>query len=125
MASYRPAYFEEINGAIDEGAVLKCLLTPVSVRTENGAIVGLTCVKNEPGPVDSTGRRRPVPIAGSEHELPLDTLIVAVGERPAIDAVRVTAPGGLDIQTTDWGSIAANRIRWRPAERGYLRVATW
>jgi len=128
-----PAYFEEIDGAIDEGAVLKCLLTPVSVQTDSaGAIVGLTCVKNELGPTDSSGRRRPVPIAGSEHVLPLDTLIVAVGEKPDLQSVcsvtsedvgiqslsvnakedvagiRAATSEAAAIRATDWGSIAAD-----------------
>ena len=105
-----PAYFEEIDGALDEGAVLKCLLTPVSVQTnEAGAVTGLTCLKNELGPVDNSGRRKPVPIAGSEHVVPLDTLIVAVGEKPGLESLR-SAPGGAggDIKTTDWGTIAAD-----------------
>jgi len=103
-----PAYSDEIDAAIDEGAVLKCLLSPVSVQTDGGAIVGLTCLKNELGPIDSSGRRRPVPIAGSEHVLPLDTLIVAVGEKPEIESVRSTTSDGSDITMTEWGSIAAD-----------------
>ena len=108
-----PAYFEEIDGAIDEGAVLKCLLTPVSVQTQDGAIVGLTCLRNELGPPDSSGRRRPVPVAGSEHVLPLDTLIVAVGEKPGIEGLRSATSPDSEITTTDWGSIAS-----RPADAG-------
>ena len=103
-----PAYSEEIDAAIEEGAVLKCLLSPVSVETDNGAIVGLTCVKNELGPTDSSGRRRPVPIADSEHVLPLDTLIVAVGEKPEIERIRSAASDGSDITMTESGSIGAD-----------------
>jgi NADPH-dependent glutamate synthase beta subunit-like oxidoreductase/coenzyme F420-reducing hydrogenase delta subunit len=104
-----PAYFEEIDGAIEEGAVLKCLLTPVGVQTDSaGAIVGLTCVKNELGPVDSSGRRRPVPIPGSEQVLPLDTLIVAVGEKPGIETFQLATAEASAIKTTDWGTIAAD-----------------
>ena len=55
-----PAYSEDIDAAIDEGAIPKCLLMPVGVQTDAGAIVGLTCVKNEFGPCDSSGRRPPV-----------------------------------------------------------------
>lgn len=103
-----PAFSDEIDAAIDEGAVLECLLSPVGVETDDGAIVGLTCVKNELGPRDGSGRRRPVPIAGSEHVLPLDTLIVAVGEKPAIESIRPARSEGVGIRTTDWGSIAAD-----------------
>jgi len=103
-----PAFSDEIDAAIDEGAILRCLLTPVGVQTANGAIVGLTCLKNELGPTDSSGRRKPVPIAGSEHVVPLDTLIVAVGEKPGIESLRSGTPEGAAIKTTDWGSIAAD-----------------
>ncbi len=100
-----PAYAEEIEAAIEEGVVLSNLLSPVSVQTDDGAIVGLQCIKNELGPVDSSGRRRPVPIAGSEHVLPLDTLIVAVGEKPELENIRAAES---DIEMTKWGSIAAD-----------------
>jgi NADPH-dependent glutamate synthase beta subunit-like oxidoreductase/coenzyme F420-reducing hydrogenase delta subunit len=103
-----PAFSDEIDAAIEEGAVLTCLLSPVSVQTCDGAIVGVTCVKNELGPRDSSGRRRPIPIAGSEHVLPLDTLIVAVGEKPEIESIRPAKGGGFDVRTTDWGAIAAD-----------------
>jgi NADH-quinone oxidoreductase subunit F len=103
-----PAYADGIDAAVDEGAILKCLLTPMSVQTDNGAIVGLTCLKNELGPVDSSGRRRPVPISGSEHVVPLDTLIVAVGEKPEAESIRSAASDGSDITMTEWGSIATD-----------------
>jgi NADH-quinone oxidoreductase subunit F len=113
-----PAYSEEIDAAIDEGAILKCLLTPVSVQTDGGAIVGLTCLKNELGPCDSSGRRRPVPIAGSEHFLPLDTLIVAVGEKPEIESIRSARSDGSDITMTEWGSIAADTRTLATSRKG-------
>jgi NADH-quinone oxidoreductase subunit F len=113
-----PAYSEEIDAAIDEGAILKCLLSPVSIQTDDGAIVGLTCVKNELGPIDSSGRRRPVPIAGSEHVLPLDTLIVAVGEKPEIESIRSATSDGSDITMTEWGSIATDARTLATSRKG-------
>jgi len=113
-----PAYSEEIDAAIDEGAVLKCLLTPVSIQTNAGAIVGVTCVKNELGPIDGSGRRRPVPIAGSEHVLLLDTLVVAVGEKPEIESIRSATSDGSDITMTEWGSIAADARTLATSRKG-------
>jgi NADPH-dependent glutamate synthase beta subunit-like oxidoreductase/coenzyme F420-reducing hydrogenase delta subunit len=98
-----PAFSDEIDAAIEEGVVLKTLLSPVGVKTEESSLVGLECIENELGPLDSSGRRRPVPIDGSEHILPLDTLIVAVGENPGFE--RSTA---FDIEMTRWGSIVAD-----------------
>ncbi len=97
-----PAHTEEIEGAIEEGVAVENLLSPVGVQIDDGAIVGLQCIKNELGPLDSSGRRRPLPIAGSEHVLPLDTLIVAVGEKPEIGGVSSAQD---EIKTTKWGSI--------------------
>lgn len=100
-----PAFAEEIDAAIHEGVVLETLLSPVGIETQDGALTGLRCIKNELGAPDESGRRRPVPIAGSEHVLPLDTLIVAVGEKPDIDAVGVGQAG---VEATKWGSIAVD-----------------
>lgn len=98
-----PAFADEIDAAIDEGVVLQNLLSPVSIKTDGGALVGLECIRNELGAPDESGRRRPVPVAGSEHVLPLDTLIVAVGEKPDIAGV---CESGVD--ATSWGSIAVD-----------------
>jgi len=100
-----PAFADEIAAAVDEGVVLATLLSPVSIETAGGALTGLVCSRNELGAPDESGRRRPVPIAGSEHVLPLDTLIVAVGEKPDIEEICL-GPSG--IEATKWGSIAAD-----------------
>ncbi|MFC1493051.1 FAD-dependent oxidoreductase [candidate division KSB1 bacterium] len=77
-----PAFQEEIQAAIDEGVSIRTLITPIEILTQNGRLAGLKCLKNELGEVDSSGRRSPVPIDGSEFEVELDTLIVAIGEQP-------------------------------------------
>ena len=100
-----PAFSHEVDAAIEEGVVLKTLLSPASIETADGAITGLACIANELGAPDGSGRRRPVPIAGSEQVLPLDTLIVAVGEKPDVDAV---GPEQSAVDVTKWGSIAAD-----------------
>ena len=50
-------------------------------------MAGIECIRNELGDVDSTGRRTPVPVPGTEFSVPLDTLIVAIGERPESDCL--------------------------------------
>lgn len=99
-----PAYAEEVEAAIEEGIRLETLVSPVGIRyikaaqaegikietfiqplkidVKHGHIVDIKCVRNKLGDVDSSGRRRPVPIPGSEFIIPLDTLIAAIGERP-------------------------------------------
>ncbi|MFC1555261.1 FAD-dependent oxidoreductase, partial [candidate division KSB1 bacterium] len=72
-----PAFQEEIEAAMHEGVSIQTLISPSEIIAKNGRITGLKCIKNTLGDVDSSGRRRPVPIEGSEYTVELDTLIVA------------------------------------------------
>jgi len=102
-----PAYAEEVEAALEEGIRLETLVSPTSIRyieaaeaegvkvetfvepvridSANGRLADIECVRNKLGEVDSSGRCRPVPIAGTEFTMPLDTMIVAIGERPDSD----------------------------------------
>ena len=71
---------------------------------DDGWVKSLTCIRMELGEPDDSGRRRPVPIEGSEFELPMDMVIVAFGNRPHPLIPQTTE--GLDI--TRWGTIAAD-----------------
>jgi len=82
-----PANFEEIMDVVREGIEIKELISPVSVVTENGKVKALRCEKMRLGEKDASGRRKPEPIEGSEFELPVDTIIPAVGQDIAIDFV--------------------------------------
>jgi NADPH-dependent glutamate synthase beta subunit-like oxidoreductase len=75
-----PAYDEEIEAALEEGIRIETLITPVAIHAEDDSIVALEYIRNELGAIDTSGRRRPVPISGSETRIPLNTLIVAIGE---------------------------------------------
>lgn len=79
-----PAFAEEIDALIEEGADLQLLTAPVQVLTENGRLAALRCNRMKLGEPDDSGRRRPVPIEGSEFDIPLDTLLVAIGEDPEV-----------------------------------------
>jgi putative selenate reductase len=78
-----PAEPEEVGALLVEGNELVELVSPVRVERSNGQIVGLTCVRNRLGPTDESGRRRPVPMVEAELEVGADTVIVAIGQRPA------------------------------------------
>jgi NADH-quinone oxidoreductase subunit F len=82
-----PAYHEEIEAAIEEGIEIIPLVTPVEVLSRENTMVGIRFLKNELGDKDSSGRRSPVPVKGSEFDVALDTLIVAISEEPAADAL--------------------------------------
>jgi len=76
-----PASEEEIEEALLEGVKIEFLAAPIKIERKNGA-VKLTCIRMELGAVDSSGRRRPVPIEGSEFSSTFNTLIAAIGQVP-------------------------------------------
>ncbi len=78
-----PARLDEIHHAKEEGIEFHLLTSPVSISgDESGEVKKLVCLKNQLGEPDESGRRRPVPIKGSEFEMEIDTVIVAIGNGP-------------------------------------------
>jgi len=74
---------EEYHHAQEEGAVFDWLTQPVGfVGGEDGWVRGMRCIRMELGAADESGRRRPVPVDGSEFVLPVDTVVVALGTNP-------------------------------------------
>ena len=86
-----PAYEEEIEASIQEGVKLETLVTPIRIIADGGRLSGLECLRNRLGEPDASGRRRPVPIEGSEFIVPLDTLVVAISEGSDIDSISVAS----------------------------------
>ncbi len=82
-----PADPEEVEDARDEGVHFYFLTQPVEIVRDNGQMTGLKCLRMELGEPDSSGRRRPVPIEGSEFILETDTLIPAIGQTSNLDFV--------------------------------------
>jgi formate dehydrogenase major subunit len=94
-----PCLMEEVEGAEAEGVAVELLAAPVRIaRRGNGHALGLVCQRMELGAPDESGRRRPVPIAGSEFEVECDTVIAAVGQ--AVDRSQAEQDG---LQLTAWG----------------------
>jgi len=77
-----PALAEEVDAAIEEGIDIQFLVAPIRVITEYGKATAIECVRMRLGDKDASGRRRPVPIEGSNFTMPLETLILAISERP-------------------------------------------
>ncbi len=96
-----PAFEEEVHAALEEGIEIKELATPVAVLSENGKLTGVRLLRNELGDQDSSGRRKPVPVKGSEFDVALDTLIVAISEQPEAESFQ-------GLRTTKWGTIETN-----------------
>ncbi|MGB6063502.1 MAG: NAD(P)-binding protein [Desulfomonilaceae bacterium] len=76
-----PAWEEEIEAALEENIKINFLVAPVEVLHENGSIKGLKCIKMQLGEPDRSGRRRPVPIQGSEFVFQTDMVISAIGQQ--------------------------------------------
>ncbi|TEU14487.1 MAG: FAD-dependent oxidoreductase [Anaerolineales bacterium] len=75
-----PAIEEEIEEALEEGVKIEYLVAPVEVLVKEGKVSGLKCTKMELGEPDESGRRRPIPVPGSEHTIEVDTVIPALGQ---------------------------------------------
>jgi formate dehydrogenase beta subunit len=83
--SEMPADPEEVEDAREEGIVFHFLTQPVEILERDKKMTGLKCFRMELGESDKSGRRRPVPVPGSEFVLEADTLIPAIGQTSALD----------------------------------------
>jgi NADH-quinone oxidoreductase subunit F len=99
-----PAYEEEVDNALKEGIQIKFLVAPTKVMTDKGRVVGVECISMELGELDASGRRKPIPIAGSEFTIEIDTLIPAIGERPDTSFIQDKDK----LKVTNWNTIIAN-----------------
>ncbi len=78
-----PARVEEVHHAKEEGIIFNLLTNPVEILTdENGWVKGMRCIRMELGEPDASGRRRPVPVEGSEFTIEVDTVIMSLGTSP-------------------------------------------
>ncbi len=101
-----PARKEEIENAEEEGVEFQLLTNPVRILgNDEGWVTGMECLKMELGEPDDSGRRRPVPIKGSEYVIEVDTVVMAIGQGPN-PLVPSTTPG---LETTRHGNIVADQ----------------
>jgi glutamate synthase (NADPH/NADH) small chain len=100
-----PARAEEVHHAEQEGVKFMLLTNPTRVLgDERHRVVGLECVRMELGEPDESGRRRPVVMKGSEFVMEVDTVIVAIGNKPNPLVPRTTP----ELKTTKWGTVVAD-----------------
>jgi NADPH-dependent glutamate synthase beta subunit-like oxidoreductase len=102
-----PAISEDVDAAANEGIRIEYLSAPVRFVTEGGRATAIECIRMELGEPDESGRRRPVPIAGSEYTLPVDTVMVGIGQRPELG-------GGMAELANKWGWVDASSIQATP-----------
>ncbi len=99
-----PANAAEIKAAEEEGIKFHLLANPVCILEDGGAVSGMECIRMELGEPDASGRRRPVPLVGSEFTLGADTVIPAIGQ--VADFSFITDDCGLEL--TERGTLVAD-----------------
>ncbi len=110
-----PARIEEIHHAEQEGIELHLLTNPIRyIGNDKGWVVGVECLKMELGEPDESGRRRPVPMKGSEFVIDIDTAVIAIGAG-ANPLVQSTTPG---LKTNKWNYIVADEETGQTSREG-------
>jgi len=101
-----PARAEEVHHAEEEGVIFDFLTNPVEIYgDEHSNVCGMRCIRMELGEPDESGRRRPIPIKGSEFDMDVDMVIVALGTSP--NPLVFNEAGGLE--RTKWGTVVADQ----------------
>ncbi len=111
-----PAWEHEIVAAEHEGVKIEYLVAPVKLVGENGKLTGVVCQKMKLGEFDRSGRRKPVPVSGSEYTLSIDTMIPAISQSadtsfiPADSDVAKDKRGGIQLSAKSKNKTAADGV---------------
>src|SRR4030065_1520861 len=111
-----PARDEEIEHAREEGIEFKLLAKPVEILGKDGWVNKIWCIKMKLGEPDQSGRRRPLPVEGSEFDMEVDIVIIAIGQGPN-PLLTSTIPG---LELTEWGNIKADPATGKTNIKGVL-----
>lgn len=110
-----PARKAEVHHAEEEGLIFELLTNPVRyLGDDKGRLIGMECIRMELGEPDASGRRRPVPIEGSEFVIDCDLAIVAIGSGANPLLTRSTK----DLPCNKWGYIVANQETGKTGKKG-------
>jgi len=110
-----PARTAEVHHAEQEGIEFNLLTNPVRyIADERGWVKAVECLRMELGEPDASGRRRPVPVKGSEFQIPVDTVVVAIGNSPN-PLIPQTTPG---LETAKHGNVVADAKTGRTSKKG-------
>jgi dissimilatory sulfite reductase flavoprotein subunit len=99
-----PAIKQEIEGALEEGVKIEFLAAPVEIEVNGGRAVGMKCLRMELGEPDASGRRRPVPIPGSEFNVEASSIIAAIRQEPELGGLRAIPDQKGLFKADEWGS---------------------
>ena len=94
----------EYDEAVAEGIGMNFLVSPTRIASENWKVTGLQCIRMQLGEMDASGRRRPVPIAGSEFFAEADMVVAAVGQAPDLSFL----PRDSALERTRWETLAVD-----------------
>jgi len=100
-----PADPMEIEDALQEGVEIMELAAPVGIASADGKLKALRCIRMKLGEPDSSGRRRPVPLEGSEFDLPCQLAVSAIGQSPLLEGLAGT--DGTP-KATKWGTVSVD-----------------
>lgn len=110
-----PARREEVENAMEEGIIFNFLTNPLRYLADGrGWVTAMECIQMELGEPDDSGRRRPIPKEGSEFVLDVDTVVIAIGNRPN-PLVPSTTTG---LETTKWGTLVADEETGKTTKEG-------
>jgi NADPH-dependent glutamate synthase beta subunit-like oxidoreductase len=118
-----PAIDEEVDGAIQEGIKIEFLAAPIGFRKEGGLVVAMKAIRMELGEPDSSGRRRPVPIEGSEFEIPASAVISAVSQAPDFSGFESLIEGKDWVKVDDEGATKVDGV-WAGGDVVQLDLVT-
>jgi heterodisulfide reductase subunit A len=103
-----PAVADEVEKAEKEGISINTLATPVRILSKDGRLTGIGCISMELGESDSSGRRQPIPIEGSEYTMEIDNLIIAIGQTPSTTTFNEVARNPIETIKVDGFSLKTN-----------------
>ncbi len=119
-----PAIEREIEEALEEGINIEYLAAPHEIlRDDEGKVRAMVVQRMELGEPDDSGRRRPIPIEGDVYELPVETVITAVSQKPELGALGSKELGDGWLNADDWGSTGIEGI-WTGGDNINLGIAT-
>jgi heterodisulfide reductase subunit A len=99
-----PAVATEVEEAEREGVEIHFLAMPVGVLSKNDKLTGIQCIRMELGKLDANGRRHPVPVKGSEFNMDIDNVIIAIGQ--TVDKTMLPK----ELEYTSWGTLSVDPV---------------
>ena len=109
-----PARDEEIEHAKEEGIEFKLLTNPVAIKGKDGWVDRISLIKMELGEPDKSGRRRPVPLEGTEYDMDVDVVVMAIGQGPNPLLLSATP----ELKLNKWGNVDADAETGKTNKKG-------